>query len=190
MVNSFVDRLLVWIFGLNWEELAYGSAVLSDLDEKETKVEKKQDRRLFLKIKLKNLRDEVALIKSHEERLKNHIAVHMGMSEHLKSLVDQMVHHRKFDIRNETRATLLAYGYIRGRNYHQLECTTRPESCFAVKARVERVARMVNKYSVMDWNPEGLDVTMENVRAWMSVDKDGHRVLHNQVVEPVAVAAQ
>jgi hypothetical protein len=151
-----------------------------DLNEEhkvETKPERTYDRRLFLKIKLKNLRDEVNLIRSYEKRLKLHMECwheHSPAAVHARVMIKQMQEHRRQDIREEARATLLAYGYIRGRRYDQIEQKPRHEYHLAVKKRVERVAKMVNKYSVCDgtmWSQEKMESI---IRGWMGVDSFGN----------------
>lgn len=189
MVNRYVDRLLVWLFGMNWEELSYGYAEIDLDNEVDVMTERKYDRRLFLKIKLKNLRDEVALIRSHEDHLKEVIHGKNGNAPHEEGLLRQMIDHRRRDLREESRATLLAYAMLRGRRYEEIEPRVSYEPAHRVKYRVTRVAKMVHKYSVMDFNPAMLGSIEDETRVWMSVDKDGNRIVHNQSVAPVAGAA-
>jgi hypothetical protein len=199
-VNAF-EALLSKVVNISIE---FGSGLMEtiwpkdDLIEGNT-VERKYDRRLFLKIKLKNLRDEVDLIRAQEERLKPWAAMASGgKAPHIQAsaLVHQMQLHRRTDIRDETRATLLAYGYIRGKKYEQIEQNPGYEPEYRIKARVERVAKMVNKYSVMQgilYVPSAMD---NRIREWMGVDESGRRLRLGKVIPsvcseiPVAAQAQ
>lgn len=172
-MNAF-ERLLSKVINITVD---YGNGVLRDwwpvdLTE-DLKMEPKYDRRLFLKIKLKNLLDETRMIQGYEEKLKQKLMALDPSSTsaiHYRTLLQQMIEHRRSDIRDEVRATLLAYGYIRGRAYAQIEQTRNPEPLPWKMRRLERVARMVNKYSV----PHGVccsQSTMDCVICeWMNVD--------------------
>lgn len=182
-MNAF-ERLLGKVLGIYVEHV---SGVIEHLwpdfaseeDKVETKPERKYDRRLLLKIKLKNLREEVALIRSHEERLKIHMMCwreESPASVHAREMINQMRAHRRRDIREEARATLLAYGYIRGLAYAQIEQNPRHEYYMTVQARVDRVAKMVQKYSAMGWNPQDIVIFQTKIRVWMGVDDIGNRL--------------
>lgn len=175
-LNAFADHLFTKMTGMTLEDFSYGGAGLSeaDLSEEVKTVEKKYDRRLFLKIKLKNLVDEARMIQGHENRLKVFVQWNKDRPDvadisHAETLIHQMAAHRRTDIRDETRATLLAYGFIRGRKYEQIE---RPgyEPTHVVKKRIERVAKMVHKYSTMGWNPADAGAYQAQVIAWMGLD--------------------
>ena len=72
-----------------------------------------KDKRRLLKIKLKSLACESRAIRFEElavpKRYRN------------DGLREEMYHHRVVDVREEARATLLAYNYIRGKTYQQTE---------------------------------------------------------------------
>lgn len=74
------------------------------------------DRRKLLKVKLKALAAEAKIIRFEEKRTKG-------------ALRDELCAHRRFAVRTEARATHLAYGFIRGRAYRQIEnkCDTPPD---------------------------------------------------------------
>jgi hypothetical protein len=66
--------------------------------------------------------------------------------------------HRRFDVREEARAALLAYGYLRGRRYRRIEfkCWDMPDPY--------RVRDLVVKYG-----PEKNKAVVENaLRAWLA----------------------
>jgi hypothetical protein len=81
----------------------------------------------FLKVKIKSLAAEARIIR-HEERKSR------------GQLRNDLANHRKGIVRREARNTQLAYGYLRGRSYRQLEhsCHRQPDW--------EAVERMVKRY--------------------------------------------
>ena len=101
---------------------------------------------LFLKVKLRSLEVESKIIRSYERKLP-------GASE----LRGQLVEHRRGVIRREARSTHLAYGYLRGRNYRQIEatCHTKPD--------IAAVERMVKKYGQVG--------AVDGLRAWFEDPK-------------------
>ncbi len=87
------------------------------------------DGRLFLKVKLKSLAAESRIIRGLER----------------KEMVFRNVlwSHRTGVVRDEARATLLAYGFIRGRSYAQMEGGTK------AKPDWKKVEAMVKKYGAI-----------------------------------------
>ncbi|MFQ6011538.1 MAG: hypothetical protein ACE5KG_05145 [Nitrososphaerales archaeon] len=92
-----------------------------------------RDQRIFLKIKLKSLAAEARIIKHQEKKS--------------KYWNFQLYHHRITVVRREARHTHLAYAFLRGRSYSQIEekCHTPPDW--------EQVRRMVTRYGVR-WNAD------------------------------------
>lgn len=88
---------------------------------------------LLLKIKIKSLAEEVRIIKNQEQRMKG---PNWGSSFERASLRQ----HRLNTIRPEIRDTLLAYGYLRGRCFLQVEASSKSEPNW------DNVKRMVKKY--------------------------------------------
>lgn len=172
MVNAF-ERLLSKVINIT---IDYGNGAFehlwpSDLFEEKT-VERKYDRRLFLKLKLKNLFDETRMIQDYEEKLKRsleRLAVDSASYVHNRALLNQMIEHRRTDIRDEVRATLLAYGYIRGLPYSSIEERRNPEPSYKLMNRVQRVYRMASKYGVV--NGVDLTTTEDVICSWMGIDK-------------------
>src|SRR5436190_16454468 len=70
-----------------------------------------RDRRLFLKLKLKSLAAESRIIRAEERRPNASRAL----------LYPELRLHRTGTVRSEARHTLLAYGFLRGRSYRQIE---------------------------------------------------------------------
>jgi hypothetical protein len=198
---KFVDRLLgfftdFWVDDVGppaWLYTPYISTEINEVEEMDpekdiktialsdvTRQKRKYDRRLFLKIKLKNLRDKVTMIRHYEEEAKLRInrmtfrsTGDPSLLENIpaeKDLLHQMVSHRRADIRLETRATLLAYGYIRGRKYKEIELIAKPEPAYIVAKRIQRVAKMVNRYSVLSGAKKMQDTMEADIRHWMGLN--------------------
>jgi len=106
----------------------------------------------YLRIKIVSLMAEAKLIRREEKRwirngLKNH-PIKMGLAAH-----------RRFDVRNEQRAALLAYAFLRGRRYKQLE-----PKCY-LPPNWSKVESLVAKYGGYDTsNPRA--VIAEELRVW------------------------
>jgi hypothetical protein len=92
-----------------------------------------RDHRVYLKVKIKSLAAEAKIIRTEERRNKRARA---GLAEH-----------RKHTVRDEARHTLLAYGFIRGRRYTEIEpkCHHYPSW--------DLIWRMVKKYGVQ-WDED------------------------------------
>jgi hypothetical protein len=93
----------------------------------------------FLKIKLKSLAAEARIIRLEELRTRG-------------DLRESLYLHRIMKVRRECRDTHLAYGFLRGRTYLQLErsCTVPPDW--------KNVARMVFKYGAVGSEKEAAAV--------------------------------
>lgn len=100
-----------------------------------------------LKVKIKSLTEESRIIRKEEYKLKE---------ERNFSKLNDLHLHRVMHIRPEARATYLAYGLLRGLDYHEIERTTKtiPEW--------HRVKAMVKKYSDSD----KLDDNLEILERW------------------------
>ena len=75
----------------------------------EIKYEVKDDR-AYLRVKIKSLAEESKIIKREEYRFKKNDRVRNGLHNH-----------RICNVRNESRAALIAYGYIRGKKFKEIE---------------------------------------------------------------------
>jgi len=131
-----------------------------------------------LKIKNKHLSEEAKIIRFEERKLKKH-AQHVrerqgsitadGIMKQFRSLN----HHRRWDVRNENRATYLARAFIAGIPYSQVEQKRKEENEYKfLQLVLPRVLTMVNKYGrVFDpierkWPPE---FTKEQILEWTKI---------------------
>jgi hypothetical protein len=113
-----------------------------------------------LKIKIKSLSAETAFIR-HEERARIWISdpnnpkgprISVLRNPRGTSLGDSLYHHRIFDVGVEQRATLLAYGFLRGRLYRAVEPPCKCVSAACCRHRTApwgRVESMVVKYGFL-----------------------------------------
>lgn len=111
-----------------------------------------------LKIKSKHLSEEARIIRFEEHKLKKRVdynkrkhkeAGHNDSYEHWKDIDhnkwSSLNHHRRWDVRNENRATFLARAYIAGIPYNLVEQKRKDEMLF-VYCILPRVFSMVVKY--------------------------------------------
>jgi hypothetical protein len=96
----------------------------------------------FLKVKIKSLSAEARIIRLEEGRSRGE----------LRFLLRQ---HRRREVRSESRASLIAYGYLRGRSYTCVEPGAKGRPDWSA------VQRMVKKYGA----PEAL----EKLKAWREI---------------------
>lgn len=90
-----------------------------------------KDRREMLRVKLKSLAVEAKFIRHEEKRTWGEFR-------------EELHAHRIKVVRVEARHTGLAYGFIRGRTFEQMESNTTPETY--VIPDWERVRKMLKKY--------------------------------------------
>jgi len=105
-----------------------------------------------LKIKSKHLSEEARIIRFEENKIKRHSRHvrnrqgHMTADETLKTF-HSLNHHRRWDVRNENRATFLARAYIAGVPYNTVEHKRKEENEYTFQWSIlPRVASMVAKY--------------------------------------------
>lgn len=97
------------------------------------------DRREMLRVKAKSLMAEAMIIRKEEQRTHG-------------ELRNELHHHRTMVVRNEARATNLAYGFIRGKTLEQMEPNRKPFSDCPRTAKIledrlwEKVRSMLKKY--------------------------------------------
>jgi len=119
-----------------------------------------------LKIKSKHLGLEAKVIKFEEAKLKRQIRWHskrLSPNTELEWKLNSIVHHRKWDVRNENRATFLARAYIAGIPYNIVEPKRRSENEYTFQIYVlPRVLAMVNRY-------HNRNVTKEAIEEWVNV---------------------
>lgn len=118
-----------------------------------------------LKIKSKHLGLEAKVIKFEEAKLKRQIRWHtkaLSPNNKLVWKLNSIVHHRKWDVRNENRATFLARAFIAGVPYKTVEHKRKPENEYAFQIYVmPRVQAMINRY-------HDRNITKENLEAWIN----------------------
>ena len=88
------------------------------------------DERAYLKVKLKSLAEEAKIIRKETQRAKT------------GSIKNGLYLHRIHVVRPEARHTHLAYGFLRGKSYEQIERDAR------VAPNWDKVRKMVSKYGV------------------------------------------
>lgn len=119
-----------------------------------------------LKIKSKHLGLEAKVIKFEEAKLKRQIRWHCERYSPNDSLVwkfNSIVHHRKWDVRNENRATFLARAFIAGVPYKTVEHKRKPENEYTFQIYVlPRVLAMVNRY-------HNRNITKDAIEEWINV---------------------
>lgn len=84
-------------------------------------------RKTHLKVKIKNLAAEAGIIRLEERKAKQHrnnAKTQEHWNEHHRAFMD-LKDHRKGIVRDVARINLLAYGFLRGRSYAQMENYTR-----------------------------------------------------------------
>ena len=81
-----------------------------------------EERTIHLKIKVKSLVDEAKTIRAEAKKVSGMVKWNLN-------------HHRTTVVRRHTRHNLLAYGFLRGREYSQMEriCYEQPEWGFVKK---------------------------------------------------------
>jgi hypothetical protein len=105
--------------------------------------------KVYLKVKIMSLAAEAKIIRREEELQRNHL-----IDGSQSSVFWGLRGHRCGVVRNEARVALVAYGYIRGRTYDQLE--TNPKS----EPNWSRVATLAVRYG------DDKKVTVEHVKTW------------------------
>jgi len=125
-----------------------------------------------LKIKSKHLALEAGVIRFEEQKLKRQIEwlkTHQEDDSHVRAIWESLNSHRRFDVRNENRATYLARAYIKGRKYKTIENNIKDLGTFNIYI-LPRVVSMVIKY--MDgrnekyMKPEAIKLVRDEVKAW------------------------
>lgn len=101
-----------------------------------------------LKIKSKHLGLEAKVIKFEEAKLKKQLRWHSRVNSPNKKLewkLNSITEHRKWNVRNENRATFLARAFIAGVPYKTVEHKVKDPAKFTVYI-LPRVLAMVNRY--------------------------------------------
>lgn len=113
------------------------------------------DRREMLRVKLKSLATEAKYIRSEEDRKPTDSIIRMELRSH-----------RVKDVRVESRATGLAYGFVKGYKRSQVENKHHPLPDWMDKDLKAKVIKMVEKYG-----PVPRDKTLsDRIAQWWSGD--------------------
>ena len=105
-----------------------------------------------LKIKSKHLSEEARIIRFEENKIKRHsrhVRNRQGYvtADEVLNTYHSLNHHRRWDVRNENRATFIARAYLAGIPYNQVEQKRKPENEYTFQWHIlPRVASMVAKY--------------------------------------------
>jgi hypothetical protein len=103
-----------------------------------------------LKIKSKHLSLEPAIIRCEEAKLKKQIRwakANMKETSALSNKLESLTLHRKNEVRNEARATLLARTYLKGQAYSLAEKKRKTDKEGTFQTRIiPRIAKMASKY--------------------------------------------
>jgi hypothetical protein len=101
-----------------------------------------------LKIKSKHLSEEARIIRFEERKVKNQMNWHKDRQQPFEkeaSLYRSLSTHRRWEVRNENRATFLARAYLAGKEYKTIE--NKCHDPMVLRAYIlPRVYEMVNKY--------------------------------------------
>ena len=88
-----------------------------------------KNRRIYLKVKIKSLAEEAKIIRREERKMKD------------QDLKAGLHRHRVVEVRVEARLTQLAYAYLSGKTYQQVEPNAKkPVNWSRVKSMVQRYA--------------------------------------------------
>lgn len=136
-----------------------------------------------LKIKSKHLSEEARIIRFEEHKVKKQMNWHKDRQQPFEteaSLYRSLNTHRRWDVRNENRATFLARAYLAGKEYKTIE--NKCHDPMVLRAYIlPRVCEMVNKYGPAadklnkKWNierkryeydPEPWKAHCDKVKAW------------------------
>lgn len=116
-----------------------------------------------LKIKSKHLGLEAKVIKFEEAKLKKQLRWHSKVQSpntKLEWKLNSITNHRKWDVRNENRATFLARAFIAGVPYKTVEHKVKDHAKLTVYI-LPRVLAMVNRY-------HNRNITMDAIQEWIN----------------------
>lgn len=103
-----------------------------------------------LKIKAKHLALEPAIIRKEEARLKKLMKHNRGEGSYwqFERKLNELALHRRWNVRNESRATNLARAYLAGKPYNSVELMSRKNYPMFYHYIVPRIVAMVTKYGI------------------------------------------
>ena len=125
-----------------------------------------------LKIKSKHLALEAGVIRFEEQKLKRQIEwlkTHQQDEAKVRAMWESLNSHRRFEVRNEARATYLARAYIEGRKYETVEIERKDNGTF-YSYIMPRVVSMVIRYKLGKiekfMKPDDVKAVRDEVKAW------------------------
>lgn len=123
---------------------------------------------VYLKVKIKSLAAEAAIIRKEESKLprERDIAPEQRSDPAKQALWARRTSlriHRTGEVRDEARAALLAYGFLRGRRYRQMEAYTREVPRSKI---VDRVLDLTLKYSGVGRSKAKRDEVWDKLKPW------------------------
>lgn len=143
-----------------------------------------------LKIKAKHLALEPAIIRKEEQKLLKqikHTKQHHQVNDDFNDLTyplhvkySSLSAHRKWDVRNEARATHLARAFLHGQSYKDIEIKRHDEWVFKTYI-IPRVFAMVAKYGPnkihkfwdgkrYDYRKEEADPLLNTIKEWANLE--------------------
>jgi hypothetical protein len=107
------------------------------------------DKRIYLKVKARSLAEESRIIRRQEAIQKHRAAwakAHEAPEEEreARALWDGLSEHRRIVVRREARSTQLAYAFIRGKAYRDIEAYSHEQPNWT------NVKRLVQRYGEFD----------------------------------------
>ena len=119
-----------------------------------------------LKIKEKHLALEPNIIRKEEERIKKQMKYNRGDKSYwdLDRKREQLSVHRRWNVRNEARATHLARTFIEGKPYTFAERKRHDDGLFQMYI-VPRIVAMVQRYGTR----EQRGITPDVIREWSKI---------------------
>ena len=121
-----------------------------------------------LKIKQKHLALEPHIIKHEERKLKSQIKYTRGTDANVICKLNELVRHRKFTVRIESRATELARAYLEGKPYSYVEKNRKDDGTYQQYV-VPRVVSMVQKYGTREHRKVDAREFAKTIREWSKV---------------------
>lgn len=116
----------------------------------------------YLRVKIKSLAAEARIIRAEERKAK---------ASGNRALLDGLHSHRIFDVRSAARRTYIAYGYLRGRRYDQIE----RNGTGNLHGHWNSIARMIVKYGPEGWyhfqSEERIKEAADRLRKWVNESK-------------------
>lgn len=109
-----------------------------------------------LRVKIKSLAAESVIIKKEEIRHKKHPEIRASLANHRKTVV-----------RTESRLSFLAYGFLKGKSYKDVENTCKKEPDWV------RVRNMVVKFGQYGLNYTQREEQLKQFDIWVKKAKEG-----------------